>query len=219
MLQEAVDDIARRGEPASGWPISATRCPVRPGVSAAATTRADRAARRRALPVFALAVALWFAAPWGCRGSEAPGSAPVLPTPAAPRVAALPGGSVGSLLPESFPDRFAAYLASAQPVGRVLRVEGVEFDDASIALRGDSARVVADLAAILAAFPSVQIRLDGYADDAGDETRDIALSQARADAVKERLVAAGVAGGRIATAGWGSGAGGGRRVELLVVAK
>jgi outer membrane protein OmpA-like peptidoglycan-associated protein len=49
-----------------------------------------------------------------------------------------------------------------------------------------------DLAATLAAMPGIQVQLDGFADERGDEQYNQKLSEQRVDVVRDQLVAAGV---------------------------
>ena len=56
-----------------------------------------------------------------------------------------------------------------------------------------------ELAATIAAMPDVKVRLDGFADERGDETYNQALSEKRVDFIRERLVDAGINGSRIVT--------------------
>jgi outer membrane protein OmpA-like peptidoglycan-associated protein len=53
------------------------------------------------------------------------------------------------------------------------------------------------LAQLLAAVPSLEVHLDGYADPRGGEALNLELSAARAERISERLVAAGVPQHRI----------------------
>ena len=56
-----------------------------------------------------------------------------------------------------------------------------------------------ELASTVAAMPDLKIRLDGFADERGDETYNQALSEKRVDFVRDRLVAAGIDASRIVT--------------------
>ncbi len=97
---------------------------------------------------------------------------------------------------------------------RLARPEVVSLLQAGIAMdllfRTDEA-VLADgtgirlhrLATTIAAMPGVQIRLDGFADERGDEGYNQQLSQRRVDFVREQLVAAGIDASRITVAAHG----------------
>ncbi len=54
-----------------------------------------------------------------------------------------------------------------------------------------------ELADTIAAMPDLHIRLDGFADQRGDESYNQALSEKRVDYVRERLLAAGIDAARI----------------------
>jgi OmpA-OmpF porin, OOP family len=62
---------------------------------------------------------------------------------------------------------------------------------------------VDSLVAILKAYPAVTVGLEGHTDASGDAAANKKLSLDRASAVKERLVAGGVADSRITTSGFG----------------
>ncbi len=72
-------------------------------------------------------------------------------------------------------------------------------------LTAESARTIDNIAAILKAYPSVKVQLQGHTDNTGDAAENQRLSQARADEVKNRLVASGVAAERLEAVGYGSG--------------
>lgn len=61
----------------------------------------------------------------------------------------------------------------------------------------DAAARVTQLAGLLAKIPEMTVRLDGYADPRGNEAYNYGLSQARAEAVRDALVAAGIDAARI----------------------
>lgn len=58
---------------------------------------------------------------------------------------------------------------------------------------------LSELAAAIAALPDLRVRLDGFADERGDDAYNQALSEKRVEFVRERLVAAGVDPSRIST--------------------
>lgn len=78
---------------------------------------------------------------------------------------------------------------------------GIEMDllfrTAEHVLSDSTRHRLAQLATSLAANPDIQIRLDGYADERGDETYNQELSARRVDYVREVLVAAGIPADRI----------------------
>lgn len=66
-----------------------------------------------------------------------------------------------------------------------------------------SASEVDNLAAILKAYPAVNVTINGYTDNTGDATKNQALSEARAASVMGRLVAQGIDVSRIKAVGNG----------------
>lgn len=58
-------------------------------------------------------------------------------------------------------------------------------------------------AGILRANPSVQLRIEGHADERGSTEYNLALGQRRAESVKNFIVGYGIDGGRIATISYG----------------
>lgn len=90
-------------------------------------------------------------------------------------------------------------LATETDIG--LMADGLEF---AVAFRTNSAvppeeasEGLAALAALVAAVPSLEVHLDGYADPRGGDRHNQALSRARAETIREMLVDAGVDGQRI----------------------
>ena len=78
----------------------------------------------------------------------------------------------------------------------------VEFETGSATLTPSGRGVVATAAKILAANPTIRVRIDGYTDDLGDWEVNKALSSARADTVRSTLVADGIDAGRLQSFGW-----------------
>ena len=84
------------------------------------------------------------------------------------------------------------------------RFKGLTFDTGSAKISGATASEVDNVASILAAYPDVKVTVNGYTDNTGDPAKNVQLSQARADSVKARLTAKGIAPNRISTKGHGS---------------
>lgn len=68
--------------------------------------------------------------------------------------------------------------------------------------RGDLS-VLDRLAAVLVQHPAVDVRVEGHTDSAGRDEVNLALSQGRAEAVKEALMRRGLGAGRIQSIGYG----------------
>lgn len=87
--------------------------------------------------------------------------------------------------------------------GTVVTMNEVLFDTDSATLRPGGMRLLARLGALLRAHPDPVLAIEGFTDAAGDDAQNKALSEARAAAVREALVDAGVASGRIVSRGYG----------------
>jgi len=77
------------------------------------------------------------------------------------------------------------------------------FDTGKATLQPASDEQLHNIAAILKAFPKVQIKIGGYTDNTGDKAANLKLSQDRADNVKAELEKLGVAPDRIEAQGYG----------------
>ena len=91
--------------------------------------------------------------------------------------------------------------AQARPELLSLLQAGIEMDllfrtDEHVLVNGTQSRV-AQLAATLASMPDVQVQLDGFADERGDEAYNHDLSARRAESIRDLLVNNGVATSRI----------------------
>jgi outer membrane protein OmpA-like peptidoglycan-associated protein len=98
-------------------------------------------------------------------------------------------------------------LAAARPDVAAL-ADGLAF---SVGFRTNSARPPAQavdsleaLALLLSAVPSLEVRIDGYADPRGTEALNRSLSEARATAIRDQLLAAGIPADRISIAAHGA---------------
>ena len=109
-------------------------------------------------------------------------------------------------------------------------LDRVTFAPNSATILPDSQEQLANLVAVLKAYPNTHIKIGGYTDNAGDAKANERLSQRRADAVKRALTHQGIAVNRVQSEGYGEAhavgenatAGGraqNRRVAILVTAK
>jgi outer membrane protein OmpA-like peptidoglycan-associated protein len=130
----------------------------------------------------------------GARGANSPPSEGIL----------LPDGRTLDVAPNTPEGDFTHTLADgAVPLPRAFHFDHLEFESGRATLFVDANRTLNDLAEILRAYPSSRIRSDGYMDDVGDDLANRALSQARANAIKNALVARGVTAERIDSASGG----------------
>lgn len=86
--------------------------------------------------------------------------------------------------------------------GRV-RLYGINFDVDSDRLRADAAPAIEQLVNALKSNPGWNVTIEGHTDSTGAAARNQQLSDLRAVAVKNALVAAGIAAGRLTTTGLG----------------
>lgn len=81
----------------------------------------------------------------------------------------------------------------------------VKFRAGTAAIAGNAEAELEELAGILKAFPNLKVELQGHTDTRGSTERNRALSEARAQAVKIRLVQAhGIEASRLTAKGYGS---------------
>jgi OOP family OmpA-OmpF porin len=82
-------------------------------------------------------------------------------------------------------------------------MDHMHFDTGSATLRPDAAQQLDNTAAILQAYPNVYLMIGGYTDDVGSEAKNMDLSQARAESVKDALVSRNISADRLSTQGFG----------------
>jgi outer membrane protein OmpA-like peptidoglycan-associated protein len=83
-------------------------------------------------------------------------------------------------------------------------IAGVDFESGSAALSGSAKAALQPLLRALQGDPTLQVELRGYTDDRGNASRNIDLSQRRADAVRDWLVDEGIEARRVQSRGLGS---------------
>lgn len=144
----------------------------------------------------------------------------------------LPGGLKVNLAEGTINYNLAKFLADANAaqLPKSFVFDRLNFESGLTTLTADSHGTVNDLAAILKAYSTAEVRLEGHTDTQGDESTNQKLSMSRAEAVKAALVAGGIDATRIGTSGYGStkplasntteeGRAQNRRLELVVVKK
>jgi OmpA-OmpF porin, OOP family len=79
----------------------------------------------------------------------------------------------------------------------------LEFETGKSTLKAASQEQLTNIAAVLKAFPNVNIKLGGYTDNVGNATSNMKLSDARAKATVKELVSLGVSAARLESEGYG----------------
>jgi outer membrane protein OmpA-like peptidoglycan-associated protein len=89
------------------------------------------------------------------------------------------------------------------PKACTLEVYGVHFDTDKAILRPESTPVLEQVLAMLQQDPASQFEIGGHTDDAGTAAHNLSLSDARAKAVVDWLVAHGITASRLSSHGYG----------------
>ena len=114
---------------------------------------------------------------------------------------------VGAVVGASIGDRMHQKSVEIESLSESLERAGIEMD---LLFRTDEA-VLADstgirlnqLATTISDMPGIHVRLDGFADERGDDVYNQELSQRRVDFVREQLVTAGIDASRITVNAYG----------------
>jgi outer membrane protein OmpA-like peptidoglycan-associated protein len=128
--------------------------------------------------------------------------------------------------------RLLQYIEVASPSSTEawFEFDRLEFETDSSRLRADSRYQLANMAAILKAYPNVRVKIGGYTDNTGDPAANLRLSQERANAVAAALRAHGITANRLEAEGYGgqhpiadnatdAGRARNRRVAIRVISK
>ena len=87
--------------------------------------------------------------------------------------------------------------------GSVIELRNVFFNTASYDLLPASNAELSKLAKLMEANPTLRIELGGHTDDVGADAANLKLSDQRAQAVRDNLIAAGIDAARITAKGYG----------------
>lgn len=110
----------------------------------------------------------------------------------------------------------------------VISLPGINFETNSTTLSVESSRTLAGAVSTLLKYNTIQAEIAGHTDNIGSSTYNLALSNARAKAVLDHLVAHGISSSRLVSAGYGDtnpisdnstnqGRTQNRRVELVII--
>ena len=134
--------------------------------------------------------------------------APTAQAPAAPTAPteqgaiALPDGKTLQVDPNGGEAQLAHYLGDpSASLPQTVQLDNLHFESGTATIAPESGKTVGDVAAMLQAYPSARVRVEGFTDNVGDPAANLQLSKARASAVADMLAAKGVARDRIDTAG------------------
>ena len=133
------------------------------------------------------------AGPAGVSGSQGPAGPAGITGPQGPQGPAGPAGPTGSYGPRS-----------SLPTGPWNSMENVQFEFKQATIQSKCADKIAKLATWMTANPEVTIGLDGHVADMQANDNDPTLSTRRVSAVRQALIAAGIAPSRISTGNFGS---------------
>jgi outer membrane protein OmpA-like peptidoglycan-associated protein len=85
----------------------------------------------------------------------------------------------------------------------VVNVAPIPFDSSKATLRPEADPILDKVAALALKYAGVSISVDGHTDTTGSAESNLALSQARADAVRDALVSRGVPSAQLSAKGYG----------------
>ncbi|HSM92956.1 MAG TPA: OmpA family protein [Anaeromyxobacteraceae bacterium] len=165
--------------------------------------------------------------------AEAPQAAPEAGPLGAMTERRLAGGVAISVPERGVEGRLLAFIEDAsRPADKTtwFDFDRLTFETGSATLRASSQPQLEAVAAILAAYPTVKLKIGGYTDDVGDPASNQRLSEQRAANVRAALIQAGAAPERLAAEGYGEqfpigdnatpeGRGMNRRISMRVVEK
>ena len=119
----------------------------------------------------------------------------------------LPGGLEVNVPERGTESNLIAFIEDPRkPVDETtwLDFDRLNFETGSAELQATSREQLLNVAAVLKAYPGVELKIGGYTDSTGDAAANLRLSQARADNVRKELISNGIEPDRLEAEGYGS---------------
>jgi OmpA-OmpF porin, OOP family len=146
-------------------------------------------------------------------------SVPAAPAPAAPAPVVPSAPNLGAFIDTKLPNGVSLHIPTNGVENKLLAFIGdttkavdketwfsfdrLEFETDSATLKPSSREQLGNIAAILKAYPQVNVKIGGYTDNTGDVAHNVKLSQDRANSTMNELVSLGIAKPRLAAEGYG----------------
>ena len=178
--------------PTARVPADVARTVARDTVPAAAVA-ADHSRRAWAVPLLVGALAIGSLIWWNGRHQVQPRVAKV-ETQTIFREMPKPVGTSGALPTVEIPASSTDWM----------KFDRIEFNNGSSTLTSASREQLGRIATALTAHPGARITIAGYTDSSGSEAANVALSRARANAVRDALRSQGIVTDRMQAEGYGS---------------
>lgn len=176
-----------------------------PTVVASAPTAAPAATETAAAPAVTPSPSAAPASAAAPPPSSMPASRPTpAPTPAPVETATAPTATPPPAPAATLAQRLAELAPDSGSDGRQITLEDLVFEPGTATFSADADAGLARVAAWAAATPSAKIRIEGHTDATGSPDANRALSLRRAEAVRDALIARGIAATRIAVSGEGA---------------
>ena len=99
---------------------------------------------------------------------------------------------------------FITFLKTGTDASRTFTLENVKFETGSAVLQSVSQSQLDNVVKVLMAYDKINVELQGHTDNTGNADSNVALSEARANSVRQYLIDKGVAGERLTAVGFGS---------------
>ena len=113
-------------------------------------------------------------------------------------------GRANSLEAQTLAEHGAAAATHESDDGLVLTLGDVVFDAGRATLQSSAVTAIDRLAQLLSVYPERSVRIEGHTDSVGDAAANQALSERRAAAVRDALLARGVDAARVEAVGFGA---------------